>query len=251
MSNSVSYYIKQLTELEYLIDQKEDLKTLLRIFNRLVGRIKRRTDLIQNDTIVAKICAVREKLFELRYFAPYSLFFGTIWLILVALVGGALLFVSLHYGIIEIFISEPTSLVMFIDHVFVPLWAQYIILGGLFLPTQLVIGFFFGIRFEGYYLGDRTQPCLKKNYCDYITLSQRKRILYYGVLNIIPFLWLAVTAVIIQLLANQFVGYYTLLVHFIVTLIVTLKQKRGNLYRFIRECKVAKQQKMLNSLYLK
>lgn len=251
MSNSLSYFLVQLNELEQLIDEDEELSIALRIYNRLTSRIRRRLDLLQQEELIAKLCSIREKLFSRRFLAPFSLFYGTLLLLFLAMVGIALIFTSLKLGLFCLLIGNQTMFTIFLDHYLLPIVGQYIFLAGIFLPTQLLIGNLFGLYFQGYYLGPNGQPCLKKDCKRYLLMPQRQKIIYYLILNLVPPSWLAFSGFIIQYLNHTLLGYITVLFHILLISYIGIVKNRGDVYRLIREIKIAKEQKLLNKIYKK
>lgn len=105
------------------------------------------------------------------------------------------------------------------------------------------------IKFDGFYRYSPGELGLKIEYTSYLKVEKRKRMLVFG----IPKFWilfLILIQIIIVILFNPIVilDPIILLIVYILSLVATYRiKKTGELYRFIREIKIAREKKLTNN----
>ena len=245
METDFSYYIKLLKDIQGDASPST-LKYISQRFNRVAGIIKRRVYLLSNNKVIEELCKTREKIFAMRYLATASIKIGGIILFFLTFLGVVILYFSQSPGLLSLIIKPPDIFHYIVDKIVLTIIAMYIILGGSFNLLKYIIGLIFGIKFDGFYLGDYGQICLKKNCLRYYKAG-KKRVYFYLCSALLPFLILGFTCLWLCIDVGNYWGIATLVIHTIMTILL-YRKKKGELYRFVREIRVLKEQKYLSQI---
>lgn len=236
----------ELRTIEQRFDKEGDTKEIRKVFWRMVGKIKRLDPTNVNDKTIEKTAHIRNRLFKHEVVLSVNKGLGLFFLVA--------LFATI--GFIWTLLYFETILAQFI--ILPPLF-MLIAPNGTLLVLIIVIAYgaypwgrYFGgviarVKFDGFY---RYSPCefgLKIEYTSYLKTTQSRRKWVFGFpiiwvfstfFILIPIAWILNPAGIwMPLLIVLLFGVFYMIIYY---------KKTGELYRFMRECRIEREVKRKN-----
>ncbi|MFX1510444.1 MAG: hypothetical protein ACFFBR_09085 [Promethearchaeota archaeon] len=235
--------LTELQKIEQRLDQEGDTSKVRRDFWRIVGQIKRKNSIELDDEIIERTTVIRNRLFKqdivisvgkglaLYFLLFFFSFLGYLWVLAYfettlaqfIILPSLIVFLALNFvlGVISIFVA----------------YGSY------------PLGRFFGgciarVKFEGLYRYSPGELGLKIEYRSYLRTTPSRRKWVFGV----PIIW--VFGILFILLAItwffNFSGIYApmlIIIMFAIFYVLIYFRKIGELYRFVRELRIAREVK--------
>ncbi|MFW9935703.1 MAG: hypothetical protein ACFFDU_09430 [Candidatus Thorarchaeota archaeon] len=235
--------LTELQKIEQRLDQEGDTSKVRKDFWRIVGQIKRKNSIELDDEIIERTTAIRNRLFKqdivisvgkglaLYFLLFFFSFLGYLWVLVYfettlaqfIILPSLIVFVTLNFvlGVISIFVAYGSY----------PLGRYF---GGCIAR----------VKFEGLYRYSPGELGLKIEYRSYLrtTSSRRKWVFGFPIIWVfgILFILLAITWVF------NFSGIYApliIIIMFAIFYVLIYFRRIGELYRFVRELRIAREVK--------
>ncbi len=235
--------ITELQQIEQQLDQEGDTTQVRKAFWRIVGKIKRMDSAVVDDEVVEKATAIRNRLFKqdivisvgkgvVVYFLVFLLsFLGYIWV---------LLFLE---STLALFIILPPLFVQIILNISLILICICIAYGAYPMGRYLG-GVMARVKFDGMYRYSPGELGLKIEYTSYLRTTPSRRKWVFG----FPIIW--VFGILISLLLTtwllNFAGIWApifIIILFGLFYVIIYRMKTGEIYRFVRELRIAREVK--------
>ncbi len=235
--------ITELQQIEQQLDQEGDTTQVRKAFWRIVGKIKRMDSAVVDDEVVEKATAIRNRLFKqdivisvgkgvVVYFMVFLLsFLGYIWV---------LLFLE---STLALFIILPPLFVQIILNISLILICICIAYGAYPMGRYLG-GVMARVKFDGMYRYSPGELGLKIEYTSYLRTTPSRRKWVFG----FPIIW--VFGILISLLLTTWLlnpaGIWApifIIIFFGIFYVIIYRMKTGEIYRFVRELRIAREVK--------
>ncbi|MFX1404005.1 MAG: hypothetical protein ACFE9D_05985 [Promethearchaeota archaeon] len=235
--------ITELQDIEKRLDQEGDTAQVRKVFWRIVGKIKRLDPALVDDKVVEKATAIRNRLFKHkiaisvgRGVAVYFLVFllsilGYIW---------ALLFLESTLAVFIILPPLFAQIILNIVLILICVCTAY----GFYPMGRFLGGVIARVKFEGMYRYSPGELGLKIEYASYLRTTPSRRKWVFG----FPIIWvfgILITLLPITWLLNP-TGVWApifIIILFALFYVVIYRMKTGEIYRFVRELRIAREVK--------
>ena len=236
-------FLAELNQIEKRLDQEGDTKVVRRSFWRIIGQMKRQDPKELDESTIIKAAEVRNRLFKQKVVLGVRK--GLLVFFLIALVffwGNITILLYLELALIVVIGYNPVlflvimNVLLAIGSVFVSYgaypWGRY--LGGIIAR----------VKFEGFYRYSPGELGLKIEYTSYLKTTQSRRKWVFG----FPILWVFGFLFILLPIAwflnpRGIWAPLILIVMFAIFYLTIYRMKTGELYRFVRELRIAREVK--------
>lgn len=236
-------FLKDLEDIERQLNTKGDTQGGRKAFWRIIGRMKRQDPASLDDDTIQKAAAIRNQLFKKSVIL--SVRTGLFVFFLVALLSfAAFLWVLLFFeSTVATFILLPPWIMMILLNVVLSIIAVLISYGD-YPWGRYLGGVIARVGFEGFYRYSPGELGLKIEYTSYLKTTQSRRKWVFGfpilwvfcfIFILLPIAWFLNPAgiwaplILIILFGLAYLGMY--------------RKKTGEVYRFIRELRIAREVK--------
>jgi hypothetical protein len=235
--------IAELEGIEQRLDQEGDTKQVRKAFWRIVGKIKRMEPTAVDDEVVEKTTAVRNRLFKQDIVINTGKGVATYFLVcILSFLGyiGVLLFLE---SSLSLFIILPPLFFQIILNIVLILLSVFIAYGS-YPMGRYIGGVIARVKFEGMYRYSPGELGLKIEYTSYLRTTPSRRKWVFG----FPIIWVFGILLIllpITWLLNP-VGIWApifIIILFAIFYVAIYRMKIGELYRFVRELRIAREVK--------
>ncbi|MFX1565379.1 MAG: hypothetical protein ACFFCH_05260 [Promethearchaeota archaeon] len=235
--------LSDLQEIERRLDQEGDTPKVRRDFWRIVGQLKRQNPRELDEEVIEKTTAIRNRLFKQEI--AISVGRGLVLYFLVFLFSIlAYLWVLLYFEItLAQFITLLPFIVILVLNIVLGVLSIFVVYGSYPLGRYLG-GIIARVKFEGLYRYSPGELGLKIEYTSYLRTTPSRRKWVFG----FPIIWVfGIIFILLPItwLANPS-GIYTpiiIIILFAIFYIFIYYQKTGEIYRFVRELRIAREVK--------
>jgi hypothetical protein len=236
-------FLTELEKIEQRLEQEGDTKQVRTAFWRIISKIKRQDPRQITDATIDKAAKIRNQLFSHDVILSTSKGLGLFFLIaLIAFIG--------IIQILLFFDAWLASLMPYDPFVFTIILNVFLVIGSILLAYGVYPwGRYFGgviarIKFDGFYRYSPGELGLKIEYTSYLKTTQSRRKWVFG----LPVFWVFGFFFILLpitwfLKPSGIWGPFIMIILFGIFYPVIYRRKTGELYRFVRELRIAREVK--------
>jgi hypothetical protein len=233
--------LKDLQKIEQRLDIEGDTPEVRRDFWRIVGRIKRKNPTELEEEVVGKTTAIRNHLFKQKIAISIGKGLAIYFLVFLFSVLGYLWILFFFESTLAQFILLPPLIVLLALNILLGIISIFVAYGSYPLGRYLG-GVIARVKFEGLYRYSPGELGLKIEYTSYLRTTASRRKWVFG----FPIIW--VFGILFMLLPITWLlnpsGIYApiiIIILFIIFYISIYYLKTGELYRFVREIRIARE----------
>ena len=243
MRTHLMTHLSDLEKIEHRLDTEGDTDNTRKSFWRIIGKMKRQDPASLDEAEIQKAAAIRNRLFKQPVIVGVRI--GLLMFSITAIVGFLAFFWVMFYfeSNLAMLIPIPPGLSVIILNVELGIITVFIAYG-VYPVGRYLGGVIARVRFEGFYRYSPGELGLKIEYRSYLKTTQSRRKWVFG----FPIPW--VFTFIFILLPITWIwnpaGIWApaiILILFAVFYLVIYRAKTGELYRFMRELRIAREVK--------
>jgi Flp pilus assembly protein TadB len=236
-------FLAELNQIEKRLDQDGDSKAVRKAFWRIIGQMKRQDPKNLDEACIIKAAELRNRLFKQKVIL--SVRKGLLLFFLIALVffwGNITILLYLEPGLTAV-IGYNLIFSIVIMNVLLAIVAVFVAYG-VYPWGRYLGGVIARVKFEGFYRYSPGELGLKIEYISYLksTQSRRKWVFGFPIIWVFGFLFIMLP---IAWVLNPY-GLWApviLIIMFGIFYLVIYRAKTGELYRFVRELRIAREVK--------